>query len=132
MAALLSPKQLSEMPDKSVMEILKDLGPSVQWTKRQQRTLVKKLLCNNASLQDCWRPGSLMRPQQLVDLQSVAGGFPISMLKNPKNLLADKEGLKNMCMRMSKGQLMAVMQGVSQERQQELEAQFKYYHQLWQ
>ncbi|XP_034410223.1 uncharacterized protein LOC117745798 [Cyclopterus lumpus] len=112
MVASLSPKQLSEIPAKSLKEFLKDLGPTVQWTKGQQRTLVKKLLCDKVSLQDCWKSGSHMRPEDLVDLQSVAGGLPSSVLKHVKNIPTDKEGLKNMSMRMSKGQLMAVLQGL--------------------
>ncbi|XP_031708924.1 otoancorin [Anarrhichthys ocellatus] len=108
--ALLSPKQLSEIPDEPLKELLKNVGSTVQWTRGQQRTLSKKLLCNNRSLHDCWKSGALMRSLPHY-LQSVAGGLPSSVLKNIKNILLDKEGLSNMCMQMTKGQLMAMLQG---------------------
>ncbi|KAK9513806.1 hypothetical protein VZT92_027310 [Zoarces viviparus] len=108
--ALLSPKQLSEIPDKPLKELLKNVGSTVQWTRGQQRTLSKKLLCNNVSLHDCRKSGALMRSLPRY-LQSVAGGLPSSVLKNVKNILPDKEGLNNMCMQMTKGQLMALLQG---------------------
>ncbi|XP_068591549.1 otoancorin isoform X2 [Cebidichthys violaceus] len=108
--ALLSPKQLSETTDKPLKELLKNVGSTIQWTRAQQRTLSKKLLCNNVSLHDCWKSGTLM-PSFPNYLQSFAGGLPSSVLKCFKNILPDKEGLNNMCMQMTKGQLMAMLQG---------------------
>lgn len=43
---LLSPKQLSMIPGTDLKEFLKTLGPNIQWTKAQLRTLVKKQLGN--------------------------------------------------------------------------------------
>ncbi|KAM6936727.1 otoancorin [Lycodopsis pacificus] len=107
---LLSPKQLSEIPDKPLKELLKHVGSTVQWTRGQQRTLSKKLLCGNVSSHDCWKSGALksLPPHYL---QSVASGLPSSVLKNIRSILPDKEGLNNMCKQMTKGQLMALLQG---------------------
>lgn len=51
---LLSPKQLSTIPGNDLKEFLKNLGPSIQWTRGQLRTLVKKT-ADKVSLQGCWK-----------------------------------------------------------------------------
>lgn len=50
-------------------------------------------------------------------LGSVVEGVPICVLKNvkAKEILKDAEGLKNMSMRMKRGQLKAMLQRVSKE-----------------
>lgn len=51
-------------------------------------------------------------------LWSVVEGVPSCMLKHVKaqEILNNTEGLKNISMRMRKGQLKAMLQGVSKER----------------
>lgn len=132
--AFLSPKQLSEIPDNQLKGFLKNMGADVQWTKGQQRAVVDKLLCSKVSLQGRWRAGSARAlaliwshiwssPQcvdvpieELVDLQAFAGGLPASALKRVKSLPPFQEGLKNLTMRMKKGQLVAMLQGVCMQR----------------
>ncbi|XP_035528068.1 otoancorin [Morone saxatilis] len=103
---LLSPKQLSEVSGNDLKEILKNLGPTVQWTRGQLRALVKKQLgdikCKNVS------------GQELKALQTVAEGLPRCLLKNVKarEILNDTEALRNISRSMKKGQLKAMLQGL--------------------
>ncbi|XP_037640501.1 otoancorin isoform X2 [Sebastes umbrosus] len=101
--ALLSPEQLSEIPANDLKERVENLGSTVQWTPGQLRILVQKLLgdkCNKVS------------GEKLIALQSVAGGLPICVLKDVKEIPKDKQGLEKMTERMSKGQLMAMLRGL--------------------
>ncbi|KAM8870252.1 otoancorin isoform 2-T2 [Spinachia spinachia] len=101
--ALLSPKQLSEIPDKQLKEFLKNMGLDVQWTRGQQRAVVTKLLCSECAD---------VPVEELVDLQSVAGVLPSRLLKRVKSIPPQNEGLRNLTMRMKKAQLVAVLQGL--------------------
>ncbi|XP_077950908.1 otoancorin isoform X1 [Gasterosteus aculeatus] len=101
--AFLSPKQLSEIPDNQLKGFLKNMGADVQWTKGQQRAVVDKLLCSKCVD---------VPIEELVDLQAFAGGLPASALKRVKSLPPFQEGLKNLTMRMKKGQLVAMLQGL--------------------
>lgn len=58
-----------------------------------------------------------MSGKDLIALQSVAEDLPSCVLKHVKEILNDTEGLKNISKRMRKGQLMAMLQGVSKERE---------------
>ncbi|XP_051261887.1 otoancorin isoform X2 [Dicentrarchus labrax] len=103
---LLSPKQLSEVSGNDLKEILKNLGPAVQWTRGQLRALVKKQLgnikCKNVS------------GEELKALQTIAGGLPRCLLKKVKarEILNDTEALRNISRSMRKGQLKAMLQGL--------------------
>ncbi|XP_037309860.2 otoancorin [Pungitius pungitius] len=101
--ALLSPTQLSQIPHEQLKEFLKNMGPGVRWTKGQQRAVVDKLLCGECAD---------VSIEELVDLQSVAGGLPSSVLKHVKSMPPFAEGLKNLTMGMKKGQLVAMLQGL--------------------
>lgn len=52
-------------------------------------------------------------------LKSVAAGLPSCVLKHvkAKEILHDREALKNMSKQMNRGQLKAMLQGVSEERE---------------
>ncbi|KAI3360495.1 hypothetical protein L3Q82_002382 [Scortum barcoo] len=103
---LLSPKQLKEIPANNLKEVLKNLGPTVKWTKGQLHTLVKKQLgdkkCEEVSF------------EELKALQSVAEGLPNCVLKRVRaqDILNDTEALKNISKLMRKGQLKAMLQGL--------------------
>ncbi|XP_042279656.1 otoancorin [Thunnus maccoyii] len=101
---LLSPKQLSMIPDTDLKKILKTLGPNVQWTKAQVCTLIKNQLGNKKCKKVSYK--------ELKVLQSVMEGVPSCMLKHveAQEILSDTEGLKNISKRMRRGQLKAVLQ----------------------
>ncbi|XP_039973328.1 otoancorin [Xiphias gladius] len=108
---LLSAKQLSAIPGSDLKEVLKNLGPNVQWTQSQLHTLVKKQLGDKrVSLQE-------VSGAELMALQSVAEGLPCCVLKHIKarEILDDTEALKNISRRMRKGQLKAMLQGLREE-----------------
>lgn len=58
-----------------------------------------------------------MAGEEVMALQSIAGGLPRCVLKNVKaqQILNDTEALKNISKQMMKGQLKAMLQGVSKE-----------------
>ncbi|KAM7420815.1 hypothetical protein PAMA_015163 [Pampus argenteus] len=103
---LLTPKQLSMIPGTNLKEVLKNLGPNIQWTKAQLHTLVKKQLgnkkCKGVSF------------GELMVLESVVEGVPSCILKhvNAQEILRDTEGLKKISKRMKKSQLQAMLQGL--------------------
>uniref|UniRef100_UPI0037E7AB85 otoancorin n=1 Tax=Semicossyphus pulcher TaxID=241346 RepID=UPI0037E7AB85 len=105
----LTAKQLSKIPDPDIKTLLKKLRPKMKWKRRQLRALVKKYLgkkkCNGVSA------------KELLELRSVAGGLPRCVLKHvrSKDILHDKENLKNMCNGMKKGQLKAMLQGLRED-----------------
>ncbi|XP_044065278.1 otoancorin isoform X2 [Siniperca chuatsi] len=104
--ALLSPKQLSAIPGNDLKEVLKNLGPTIPWTQGQLRTLVKKQLGNKKCKE--------LTGEELMALQSVAGGLPRCVLKHVKaqEILNNTEALKNISKQMKKGQLKAMLQGL--------------------
>ncbi|XP_070768533.1 otoancorin [Enoplosus armatus] len=106
---LLSPKQLSMIPGNDLKVVLKNLGPIVQWTQGQLFTLVKKQLGDKK----CKRVSG----EELMALQSAAGGLPRCVLKHVKaqEILNDTEVLKNISKRMRKGQLKAMLQGLLED-----------------
>ncbi|XP_071326560.1 otoancorin [Trachinotus anak] len=103
---LLSPKQLSTLSGTDLKEVLKNLGPTVQWTQGQQRALLKKQLGDKRCKE--------VSGEELVALQSVAEGLPSCMLKHVKArvILDNREALRNISKRMRKGQLKAMLQGL--------------------
>ncbi|XP_049902790.1 uncharacterized protein LOC126391865 [Epinephelus moara] len=104
--ALLSPKQLSEFPDKDLKEVLKNWSSSgnltIRWRPAQLRALAKKLL---------GKKFGKVSGKELMDLQPVVGGLPTFMFKHVKEILNDTEGLKRISKWMRKGQRMALLQG---------------------
>ncbi|XP_078027669.1 otoancorin isoform X2 [Epinephelus lanceolatus] len=104
--ALLSPKQLSEFPDKDLKEVLKNLSSSgnltIRWRPAQLRALAKKLMDKKFGK---------VSGKELMDLQPVVGGLPTFMFRHVKEILNDTEGLKRISKWMRKGQRMALLQG---------------------
>uniref|UniRef100_A0A3B4Y8Y5 Otoancorin n=1 Tax=Seriola lalandi dorsalis TaxID=1841481 RepID=A0A3B4Y8Y5_SERLL len=103
---MLSPKQLSMLSDTDLKEVLKNLGPNVQWTRGQMRALLKKQLGDKKCKE--------VSGEELMALQSVAEGLPSCVLKHMKArvILEDREALKNISRRMRKGQLKAMLEGL--------------------
>ncbi|XP_022621926.1 otoancorin [Seriola dumerili] len=103
---MLSPKQLSMLSDTDLKEVLKNLGPNVQWTRGQMRALLKKQLGDKKCKE--------VSGEELMALQSVAEGLPSCVLKHMKArvILEDREALKNISKRMRKGQLKAMLEGL--------------------
>lgn len=132
---LLSPKQISMISWTDLKEIQKNF--TVQWTQSQMHALVKKKLGNlQVRKQGCWNLVSHRFPlflykhcvipqckqvsgEELKALQSVAGGLPSCMLKRIKAqwILNDPKALNIMSKQMNKGQLKALLHGVSKERE---------------
>nr|XP_046256838.1 otoancorin [Scatophagus argus]XP_046256839.1 otoancorin [Scatophagus argus]XP_046256840.1 otoancorin [Scatophagus argus] len=105
--SLLSPRQLSMISWNDLKEIYKNA--TVQWTQSQMRTLVKKHLGNTTCKE--------VSCEELMDLQSVAGGLPNCVLKHVKvrELLNDTEALMNISKLMKKGQLKAMLHGLRED-----------------
>ncbi|KAM9353471.1 otoancorin [Symphorus nematophorus] len=103
--ALLPLKQLSKLSGKDLKEFLKTTP--VQWSQAQQHILAMKQLDNKCKA---------MSGEELKDVQSVAGGLPICVLKQVKaqEMLNDTEALKNISKRMRKAQLKAILEGLLQ------------------
>ncbi|XP_045900376.1 otoancorin [Micropterus dolomieu] len=103
---LLSLKELSAIPSNDLKKVLKNLGPTVPWTQCQLHTLVKKELGDKKCKE--------MAGEEVMALQSIAGGLPRCVLKNVKaqQILNDTEALKNISKKMMKGQLKAMLQGL--------------------
>ncbi|XP_043974208.1 uncharacterized protein otoa isoform X2 [Gambusia affinis] len=106
---LLSPKQLSEITSKNLKDVLQNVGNSVKWSRSQMRILVEKQLGEKMC-------GGLSG-QQLMELQSVAAGLPICAVRNvnPQDILSNTETLKTISEHMRKGQLKAMLQGLSEK-----------------
>ncbi|XP_056236500.1 otoancorin [Seriola aureovittata] len=120
---MLSPKQLSMLSDTDLKEVLKNLGPNVQWTRGQMRALLKKQLGDKKVSLQGWQLvshmislslGTYLSGEELMALQSVAEGLPSCVLKHMKArvILEDREALKNISRRMRKGQLKAMLEGL--------------------
>ncbi|KAM4735242.1 otoancorin [Anableps anableps] len=107
--SLLSPKQLSEISVKNLKDVLQNVGPSVKWSRSQMRILVEKQLGG--------RKCGELSGQQLMELQSVAAGLPCCVVKNvkPQDILNNIETLKTISRHMRKGQLKAMLQGLSEK-----------------
>ncbi|XP_023117628.2 stereocilin [Amphiprion ocellaris] len=103
---LLSTKQLSKIPTEKLTEVVKKLGRTVKWTRKQMRILVKKQMdgkkCKDLSTED------------LKALKPIAEGLPRCVLKKmkAKDILDDTAGLKNATQRMKKGKLKAMLEGM--------------------
>lgn len=106
---LVPPKQLSQIPVETLREFMKDQGVDFQWSKSQLRILVKKLLGSN-------KCGEKL-PEKLSDLRSFARGLPICVFKQLKaqEMLNDAAALKDISRKMRKGQLKAMLQGLSKD-----------------
>lgn len=124
---MLSPEQLSALPATNLSNVLQSLGFDLRWTTGQLLTIVRNQLGDKKVSFGGWefnfcRSWCSAPPQcdevsgkELLALQSVAAGLPTCALKNDKveEILTDREALKNMSQQMRKGQLKAVLQGVS-------------------
>ncbi|XP_040901377.1 uncharacterized protein otoa [Toxotes jaculatrix] len=106
---LLSPNQLSTLSSTDLKEVLKNLGPNIQWTQSQLHTLVKKQLGDKRCKE--------VSREELMALQPVVGGLPSCVLKHLKarEILNDTEALKNISKGMRKGQLKAMLQGLRED-----------------
>ncbi|XP_029359266.1 otoancorin [Echeneis naucrates] len=106
---LLSPEQLSEVSGNDLRDVLKNLGPDVQWRPSQIRVLIKKQLGD--------RKCKEISGEELRALQSIAEGLPSCVLKHVKArmILKDREVLQNISKRMRKGQLKAMLQGLRED-----------------
>ncbi|XP_054903588.1 uncharacterized protein otoa [Poeciliopsis prolifica] len=106
---LLSPKQLSEISSNNLKDVLQNVGNSVKWSRSQMRILVEKQLGEK-------KCGGLSG-QQLMELQSVAAGLPSCAVRNvkPQDILSNTETLKTISEHMRKGQLTAMLQGLSEK-----------------
>ncbi|XP_014839938.1 PREDICTED: uncharacterized protein LOC106916275 isoform X1 [Poecilia mexicana] len=106
---LLSPKQLSEIASKNLTDVLQTVGNGVKWSRSQIRVLVEKQLGGK-------KCGGLSG-QQLMKLQSVVAGLPSCAVRNvkPQDVLNNTETLKTISEQMRKGQLKAMLQGLSEK-----------------
>lgn len=131
---LLSPKQISMIAWKDLKEIQENF--TVQWTQGQMDTLVKKKLRDlKVSVKDscslvphmfffllfahCAVPkGKQLSGEDLRSLKSLARGLPSRVLKHVKaqSILNDPEAMNNISQQMRKGQLKALLQGVSKDQ----------------
>ncbi|XP_047196884.1 otoancorin [Hippoglossus stenolepis] len=106
---LLSPKQLSELPDTDREDILKNTGPNVRWTKRQ----LMALLMSKQDGKKCKE----VTLEELITLQSVVEGLPRCMLKRirAREILDDPDALRNISKRMRRGQLKTMLMGLRKD-----------------
>ncbi|CAB1459828.1 unnamed protein product [Pleuronectes platessa] len=106
---LLSPKQLSELPDSDREAILQTMGPNVRWSKGQLMALLRAKtggnMCKEVTL------------EELMTLQAVVEGLPRCMLKRirAREMLDDPDALRNITKRMRRGQLKAMLMGLSKD-----------------
>lgn len=131
---LLSPKQISMIAWEDLEEIQENF--TVQWTKGQMHALVKKKLSNlKVSMMDSCSlvphtfffllfshcavsKDKLLSGEDLRTLKSLARGLPSRVLKRVKaqGILKDPEAMNNISKQMRKGQLKALLQGVSEDQ----------------
>ncbi|XP_060937790.1 otoancorin [Limanda limanda] len=106
---LLSPKQLSKLPDSDREAILKTMGPNVRWSKSQLMALLKAKQDGNKCKE--------VTLEELMTLQAVVEGLPRCMLKRirGREMLDDPDALRNITKRMSRGQLKAMLMGLRKD-----------------